>query len=91
MSVIGLILPLLGFMPMLWNSKHVICDSMFFKINQATVIILILASVYVTAMDYFGDKIHCDSTIIPTDIMNSYCWNQPIFYLLSKQLLFIQL
>ena len=50
-------------------------ESSVFRLHyQFTVVVLIGASVLLTAAEFFGDPISCITNLPQTNVINTYCW-----------------
>jgi len=55
--------------------EKVAIDNGVFRLHyKATVIILVLSSIMLTAKQYFGDPIECFVQGVPAGIVDTYCW-----------------
>merc|ERR1711936_1184682 len=60
-------------------------DNTIFRLHyKATFVILVTASLLVTAKQYIGDPIDCIVEEIPRDVMDTYCWIHSTFSLRCK-------
>jgi len=75
MAVMGLLMPVAGMIKVRYRGAKADIDSPCGKLHyRATATVCFMATLLVTANDFWGKTIDCMSAGIPGNVLNTYCW-----------------